>query len=58
MIKKRWFIAAVFTFLTICAWVIFDILHAQSQVEIPPETQELIEPVSPEFNLKPLDQLP
>lgn len=48
--KKEWLIAAILTFLTICAWVVFDILHTRAQVEIPQKTQELIEPISPEFD--------
>lgn len=58
MTKKGWLIATVLTFITICAWVIFDILHARSQVEIPAKTQEAIEPISPEFNIKALDSIP
>lgn len=58
MIKKEWLIAAVLTFATICAWVIFDILHTRSQVEIPSKTQEVIEPISPEFNTKIFESAP
>lgn len=52
MTKKEWLIAAILTFITICGWVIFDILHTRSKVEVSPKLQEIIEPVSPEFNLK------
>lgn len=48
--KKEWLIAAILTFVTLCAWVVFDILHTRSKVEIPPKTQEIIEPISPQFN--------
>lgn len=58
MTKKGWLIATVLTFITICAWVVFDILHARSKVEIPAKTQEAIEPISPEFNIKILDSIP
>lgn len=58
MTKKGWFIAAIFTFITICAWVVFDILHTRAQVEIPAKTKEVIEPINPEFNTKPLQSLP
>ncbi len=52
MTKKEWLIATIFTFITILAWVMFDILHTRSQVEIPSNLQQIIEPISPEFNLK------
>ena len=55
MTNKNWFIATVLVFVTICAWVVFDILHITSEVEIPPETSKLIEPINPEFNTQVLD---
>ncbi len=55
MIKKQWLIAAILTFITILAWVGFDIYHAQAKVEIPPKTQEVIEPINPELNTKILE---
>lgn len=58
MTRKEWFIAAILTFLTICAWVIFDILHTRAKVEIPPETMEIIEPINPEFNTETLKLIP
>ena len=50
MTRKEWLIAVILTFITICAWVIFDILHTRSQVEISPKILEVIEPISPQFN--------
>lgn len=50
MNKKEWLIAAILTFITVCAWVVFDILHTRSQVEIPANLQEVIEPINPEFD--------
>ena len=58
MTRKEWLIAAIITFITVCAWVIFDIIHAYSQVEIPPKIQELIEPISPDFNTQSLETQP
>ena len=58
MTKKEWLIATVLTFVTICAWVIFDILHTRAQVEISPKLQEVIEPISPDFNTKSLQSTP
>lgn len=56
MTRKQWLIAAILTFATIVCWVIFDILHARSQVEISPKVQEIIEPISPDFNVSSLSQ--
>lgn len=50
MNNKKWLVAVIITFVTICAWVIFDILHARSQVEIPQKLQGIIEPINPDFN--------
>lgn len=50
MTKKEWLVAAILTFMTLSAWVVFDILHTRSQVEIPSKIQEVTEPVNPQFN--------
>lgn len=55
MTKKRWLILAILTFLTVCGWVIANILHTRTSVEIPPKVQELIEPLNPEFDLSGLE---
>lgn len=54
MSKKQWLIAAILTFITICAWAIFNIIHTRSQVEISPKLQQVIEPISPDFNIQSL----
>lgn len=51
MTQKEWLIAVILTFITILAWVIFDIVHTRSAVEIPPKWQEVIEPIDPNFDL-------
>lgn len=56
MTKQSLFVAVLLTFLTIVAWVIFDILHTQKQVEIPPKTQEVLEPINPNFDTGVLNQ--
>ena len=58
MSKKELLIAAIFTFITIAAWVIFDIIHARAQVEIPQKTKEVMEPISPDFNTQVLQENP
>lgn len=55
MTRKELLIAAIFTFVLIVAWVIFDVLHARSEVEIPPKVIEVIEPISPNFNTQVLE---
>ncbi len=58
MTKKEWLIAAILTFVTILAWVIFDIIHTRSQVQIPTQLQSIIEPISPDFNIKSIQSTP
>ena len=52
MTKKEWLVAAILTFITVAGWVIFDIIHTRSQVEIPQNLKEVIEPISPDFDTK------
>lgn len=58
MTSKQWLIAAILTFATICAWVIFEILHTRAEVEIAPNIQQVLEPVDPNFNTSALDSKP
>lgn len=58
MIRKEWLIAVIITFITICAWVISDIFHTRSQVEIPQKLQEIIKPISPDFNTSSVESTP
>lgn len=51
MSRKEFLIIAVLTFVTISAWVIFDILHTRSQSEIPPELQQVTQPITPDFDV-------
>lgn len=55
MIRKEFLIAAILTFITIVAWVISDIVHTRSKVEPSAKVQELIEPISPNFNIQSID---
>ena len=50
MTRKEWLVAAILTFITILAWVVFDIAHTRAKVEIDPKTQQIIEPINPNFN--------
>jgi len=55
MLHKEWLIIIIITFITISTWVAFDILHTRSQVEIPQTLQEIIEPISPDFNISSIE---
>ena len=57
MFSKRSLYIVIFTFITVAAWIVFDILHAKSQVAIPAETQQLIEPIQPNFETDVLKEL-
>jgi hypothetical protein len=56
MTRKEWLIAAILTLIVILAWVVFDALHARAKVEISPKLQEIMEPISPDFNTQILIQ--
>ncbi len=58
MTRKEWLIAAILTLVTVLAWVVFDILHTRSQVEIPQKIQEVLEQVNPEFDTSNLESTP
>lgn len=58
MTKKEWLIAAILTFITICGWVVFDILHTRAKVEIPSKIQEVIEPINPNLDTQVLESAP
>lgn len=55
MTSKQWLIATILTFITICAWAGFEILHARAKVEIPSNVQKVIEPIDPGFNISGLE---
>lgn len=57
MSNRSFLYIIIFTFVTVAIWIVFDILHARSQVTIPIETQKLIEPISPEFDTEVLKEL-
>ncbi|MBI2338136.1 hypothetical protein HYU95_03035 [Candidatus Daviesbacteria bacterium] len=55
MTRKEWLFAAILTFATILAWVVFDIIHTRAQVEVPQKLQEVIEPINPNLNTESLE---
>ncbi len=50
MSNKKWLIAAILLFITILTWVISDIVHTRSEIQIPQNVQQIIEPINPNFN--------
>lgn len=58
MTRKEWLIAAILTFVTILAWVVFDIIHARTEVEVSQKVQAIIEPINPNFNTEGLQSSP
>ncbi len=58
MNRKEWLTAVIITFVTICVWVTFDILHTRAQVTVPQKLQEITEPVNPNFDITVLESAP
>ncbi len=48
--KKGALVIAITTLITVIAWVVFDIIHAKENVQIPANTEELIAPLDPTFD--------
>lgn len=57
MTSKQLLYIVIFTFIVAMAWVASNIVHSQSDVQIPPETQQLMEPVDPTFDQEVLNEL-
>lgn len=49
--RKEFLIIAIMTLITVIAWVVFDIIHARSNVTIETSVQKVIEPIDPNFDL-------
>ena len=50
MTRKEFLIIAITTLITVIAWVGFDIYHKTQDSKIPPNVQQLITPVDPNFD--------
>lgn len=57
MSGKQVFYIFIATLVTVLIWVIADIMHSRSQIEIPAEVQTLIEPISPNFDTETINSL-
>lgn len=56
MTRKEFVVIAIATLLTIIGWVGFDIYFKREKTQIPPNLQELIEPLNPNFDLSGLEK--
>lgn len=50
MSSKDLLILSILTFITVIAWIIFDVYHAATTSTITPFQKELIEPLKPTFD--------
>lgn len=50
MDRKLFFIISIVTLITVVTWVIADVIHSTTNVEISPDIQKVIEPLSPDFD--------
>ena len=57
MTGKQVLFIAIATFITVIIWVTSDIYHSRKQVTTPPEVQQLLEPIEPNFDKQALDLL-
>ena len=55
--SKDIFILSLLTFITVVAWVVFDIYHASTMETIKPLTKELLEPLPPSLDIDLIGEL-
>lgn len=57
MSGKQFLYIVIATFITVMVWVVVDILHSRAQVQPPPEVQQLLEPINPNFDQEVINDL-
>ena len=57
MNRKEFVVVLVLTFIVIIIWIITDIIHTRPSVEVDPKVQNIIEPISPDFDQETLKQI-
>lgn len=57
MLKKQGLILSILTLVTVLSWIIFDIYHVYTSSTISPIQQELMKPLTPEFDLSVISDL-
>lgn len=57
MTSKQLLYVVIFTFIVALLWVTSNVIHSQKEITIPPGTQELMEPINPNFDTEILNEL-
>lgn len=57
MKQKDFLLIAIFTFITVLAWIILTIYHARVTSTISPALKEKIEPIEPRFDTSTIEML-
>lgn len=57
MTGKNFLYIVIATFITIMVWVVVDIIHQNSSVQIPAEITDLIKPINPNFDSEVINAL-
>lgn len=57
MRQKEFIIVLGITLLVVIGWVIFDIIHSKSSVQLDPKVQNIIEPLNPSFDTKLIEEI-
>ena len=57
MRSKDFLIVAIFTFVTVTAWIVFDVYHASISSTVTQVQEKLIAPFNPIFDQKTVNQI-
>lgn len=57
MHSKDIFVVAIFTFVTVMAWIVFDVYHASVSSTVTPVQEKLTTPFNPIFDPKTVSQI-
>ena len=57
MSNKQILYLSIFTFLTVIAWIVFDIYHATTTSTVTPVQEKLIVPLTPTFDMEVISKL-
>lgn len=57
MKQRDLILIAVFTFITVVAWIIFGVYHTRVTSTITPALQQRIEPIEPRFDTRVIDSI-
>lgn len=56
MTRVKFLLVAIMTLITVISWVVFETIHARSQVNIPSDIEKSIKPLNPNFDTNVLGQ--